>query len=130
MNKLNSMTSIAALLALSVVGVTTHVSAAVTTTETMPEKRLMVNVVKLNVVLTRERLMLKKQPTLNAEQIKKQPMLNAAQTRKQPMLNAEQTRKRLMLNAVQARKRLMLNVAQAKMQQMVNLLLIKPLKYR
>ncbi len=38
MNKLNSMTSIAALLALSVVGVTTQVSAALMMTETHVNK--------------------------------------------------------------------------------------------
>ena len=38
MNKLNSMTSVAALLALSMVGATTQVSAAPTTTETHANK--------------------------------------------------------------------------------------------
>lgn len=38
MNKLNSMTSVAALVALSMVGATTHVSAASTTTETHVSK--------------------------------------------------------------------------------------------
>lgn len=73
MNKLNSMTSIAALLALSVVGVTTHVSAAVTTTETHAARAADGKCGEAKCGANKRAADAKKQPTLNAEQIRKQP---------------------------------------------------------